>query len=205
MLLFKMKILLIFIFFIELSRCQVVLSTQVDELIPTKINVKLFSKPNVESELIAVLKSDMLVNILDAKDRWIKVKTTSGDTGWFDIKSIVKEKSIEEPKTAKKNDSITREVSNPSKGDHYYVKSGRDLLSKPTLEGETVETLRAKSIVLGILEKRGYWIKVKVKSGNTGWLVDDWIEKEKSTKVVHIEKKRNPVKKKKLKNFKGED
>ncbi len=117
--------------------------------------VNLREKPSLDSKIIGKLKKLQIVNVLQEKDKWLKVKIDDQE-GWVN-KTYVK--------IVPQNLAVVKA--------HFL-----NLREKPSKDSKVLIKLKAGDIVKPTEEKKGKWIKVIYRSDKAqieGWVSDQYI------------------------------
>ncbi|MGE7603989.1 SH3 domain-containing protein [Peribacillus sp. NPDC097675] len=127
---------------------------------------------NSNAEKVTTLKKGEAVTLYEEKDKWGRIKTASGKTGWASLTYLSKTKpketkpvAITPPKeeTPKKEEPIKVEPTT-----YYVISDSLNIRNGPSATYKILGAIDRSASVL-VSEKQGEWGKVKTESGLEGW------------------------------------
>ena len=122
------------------------------------LNVR--SSPEVaHGNLVTKIYENNSVTILETRGDWLKIKTSSGATGWV-VAEFIKQ---DQPPAKKETGQVVADRLN--------------LRSSPDLNDGNIVTLLTEGTSVTILETREDWLKVQTSSGSTGWVFAAYIDR----------------------------
>lgn len=129
-------------------------------------------EPNTSSAVVTIVKKDEAVTLFEKKDKWGKVKTASGKSGWASL-SFLTTKIPAKPAVPAAPVTANPPVSAPGKNYVVVKQNGTNIRNGPASSYSILTSEKAGATLEKISVDNG-WIKVKTKSGKTGW-VANWL------------------------------
>lgn len=132
-----------------------------------KVNMaNIRTEPNAESERVAFAQKGTQIEIIKVEGDWAKVKTETGLIGYMSTDLFQKDK------VAKENNTINMGVDNWVQVNYGYLRA------EASTDSEAIGTVRLNDKVHQI-STDGIWSKVKLASGQEGYLRNDLLTSKK--------------------------
>lgn len=137
---------------------------------------------NSKADKVTTIKKGDAVTLYEEKDKWGRIKTASGKTGWASLTYLSKTKPKDtKPTTTQppKEEVPTKEEPVKIEPTTYYVISDTlNIRNGPSATNKILGAInRSESVI--VTEKQNDWGKVKTKSGLEGWASLTYLSKTK--------------------------
>ncbi|MFJ7745128.1 SH3 domain-containing protein [Peribacillus sp. NPDC097295] len=137
---------------------------------------------NSKADKVTTLKKGEAVTLYEEKDKWGRIKTASGKTGWASLTYLSKTKPKETKPVATtppKEEAPTKEEPIKVEPTKYYVISDSlNIRNGPSATHKVLGAVdRSDSVI--VTEKQGDWGKVETQSGLVGWASLTYLSKTK--------------------------
>ncbi|MFJ7639455.1 SH3 domain-containing protein [Peribacillus sp. NPDC097225] len=137
---------------------------------------------NSKADKVTTLKKGEAVTLYEEKDKWGRIKTASGKTGWASLTYLAKTK----PKETKPVTTTPPKVEAPIKEEpvktkptkYYVISDSLNIRNGPSATNKIIGAVdRSDSVI--VTETQGDWGKVETQSGLVGWASLTYLSKTK--------------------------
>lgn len=146
--------------------------TRVFKYYVTAGSLNIREEPNTSSAVVTVAKKDEAVTLYEKNDKWGRVKTASGLSGWASL-SYLTTKAPAKPAVPSPPIAVKPPVLTPGKTYVVVKQNGTKIRKGPGSSSSIVTSEKAGATLEKMAVDNG-WIKVKTKSGKIGW-VANWL------------------------------
>lgn len=173
----------------EKSEQQAVKTEEYTRTFYVKRNITIYSRKNKGGYPVEPMTAGTKsLTVLKQDGDWINIRTPNGKVGWINEEWVSKD--VNKSKIAEAKKELKHEVEDYPK--KVYAKDEYFLYPEQASEGQPVKTLDMGT-ELTVIQKDGDWYKVKTKSGELGWVHNDWITVDKAIIIKNLEDKVRPI------------
>ncbi|RLQ98097.1 SH3 domain-containing protein [Falsibacillus albus] len=131
------------------------------------------SKPDTESEIVGSLRKGDKVGIISSQSGWDQIQY-GGDTAW------ISDRYVETASTSSTGSKSSSDGDSHSALTATVNVSGLNVRSTPSLNGQVIGTVNTGESYQ-VAEEQNDWIKIKLNSGQYGWVAGWFMEKSLSS------------------------
>lgn len=134
--------------------------------------LKVRTSPEIRPDnLLTRVMQGSEVSIVDSNGEWIKIKTTSGATGW--VKAEYVKRAPAAAPAPQPATETTADASDTGRVDADNL----NLRSSPEINSGNLVSQLPRGSLVTVIEDNGQWMKIKTKGGAVGWVASVYIDR----------------------------